>query len=91
MDDNGGRVVLPFSASLNFPNIPAGEQAELTITCTGATVGMPVAPAWPATLEAGLGGMMFVSATNTVTVRLTAVAAGDIDPATQTFGGMAFS
>ena len=58
------------SATLNFPSIANGAcAADQTLTVNGANPGDAVAPGWPA-LPAGLAGMMLVSATNTVTVRL---------------------
>jgi hypothetical protein len=79
---------LSFSSSLNFGNILAGEDAELTITCTGAAVGDPVVPVWPSSLESELVGIMYVSATNTVTVRLGNInLLAAVNPASQTFAG----
>jgi hypothetical protein len=82
-----GKNALDFSASLDFGSIAAQACAELTISATGAAANDPVAPAWPAGLEAGLAGIMRVSAADTVTVRLCNVTASAIDPADQTFAG----
>jgi len=58
------------SATLNFPSIATGAcAADQTITVTGANPGDAIAPGWPA-LPAGVYGIMLVSGTNTVTVRL---------------------
>jgi len=58
------------SATLNFPSIATGTCAsDQTITVTGANPGDAVAPGWPP-LPAGVLGIMLVSGTNTVTVRL---------------------
>src|SRR5580765_244669 len=73
------------SASLTFPAMEDGENAVRTFTVTGAAVGDPVAPAWPATLEAGLFGMMRVSAANTIEVRLHNNSGAPLTPAVQTF------
>jgi hypothetical protein len=58
------------SATLNFPSIATGTcAADQTITVAGANPGDAVAPGWPA-LPTGVVGIMLVSGTNTVTVRL---------------------
>ncbi|MCL6480305.1 MAG: hypothetical protein K6U02_01125 [Firmicutes bacterium] len=80
-------VTTPFSAALNFPSIAAQSCSALTIPVSGAAAGDPVLTAWPVTLEDGLTGLMYVSATDTVTVRLCNVTAAAIDPANQTFAG----
>jgi hypothetical protein len=82
-----GKNALDFSASLDFGSIAAQACGELTISATGAAVNDPIAPAWPAALEAGLAGVMRVSAADTITVRLCNVTASAIDPASQTFAG----
>jgi hypothetical protein len=69
------------SASLTFPSIAAGACApDQTIAVTGANTGDSVAPAWPAALPAGLVGIMTVSNTNTVTVRLCNLSASAVQP-----------
>jgi hypothetical protein len=82
-----GKQAVDFSAALNFTSLAANSCGELTITATGAAVNNPVVPSWPASLESGLIGIMFVSAANTVTVRLCNVTSSPIDPASQTFAG----
>jgi hypothetical protein len=58
------------SASLTFSSITSGTcAADQTLTVTGANPGDAVAPGWPV-LPAGVLGMMFVSSTNNVAVRL---------------------
>lgn len=85
----GGGGVTPVvhtgSATLDFPEIPDGGVAELTFTVTGATVGARVIPGWPV-LPAGLIGTMFVSAANTITVRLQNLSGAPVDPASATYG-----
>lgn len=76
---------LTATAALNFGSIPANTCSELTITLTGAAVGDAVIPSYPNAMEAGLLGNMFVSATNTVTVRLCKVTTGSVDPADANF------
>lgn len=79
---NGGiPSILKGTATLDFPSIPATSQSELTITVTGATVGDAVALGPPSGLEADLAVVGYVSAANTVTVRLLNNTALAIDPA----------
>ena len=78
--------VLSGSASLNFGEIAAAAQANLTITVTGAAVGDEVVLALPAAPAAGIVFNAFVSAANTVTIRATNVTAEAVDPAAATYG-----
>lgn len=78
-------VSLTATATLDFPSIAAAGQQELTITVTGAAVGESVALAPPAALEAGLQVTGYVSAANTVKVRLSNVTGSAIDPASATW------
>jgi hypothetical protein len=74
------------SATLDFPSIANGTcSADLTLTVPGAAVNNAVAAGWPAGLNAGLVGMMRVSAANTVAVRLCNFAGSAVDPASATF------
>jgi hypothetical protein len=81
------KQAIDFSASLDFPSIAAQSCSELTITATGAATDNAVAPSWPAALESGLAGIMFVSAADTVKVRLCNVTASAVDPASRTYAG----
>jgi hypothetical protein len=74
------------SASIDFASIAAQSCLNDTFTLTGAATGDGLAPAWPSALTSDLIGMMFVSATNTVTVRLCNPTAAAIDPASLTYG-----
>ena len=77
---------LTASAALDFPSIPAGAcSADLTFALPGANVGDGVVPGWPGGLEAGLSGLMRVSAPGMVAVRLCAGSPAAIDPASATF------
>lgn len=68
---------LSSTATLDFPSTLAGASADLTITVTGAAVG-DVAWASPSTtLEANVVWSAWVSATNTVTVRILCGQAAD--------------
>ncbi len=82
-----GKDAIDFSATLDFGSIAAQACAALTITATGAATDNAIAPSWPAALEAGLAGLMHVSAADTITVRLCNVTAGAIDPASRTYAG----
>lgn len=62
--------ILSGSAVLDFGMILSAGVAELTLTVNGAVVGQPVALSSPSSIEAGLIWCGFVSATDTVTVRL---------------------
>ena len=59
------------SASLTFPAMADGETQELTMAVTGAVAGRPVLPGWPAAFPAKWSGLMFASAADLVTVRVT--------------------
>lgn len=56
-----------------------------TITVTGAATGDNVAPGWPSTLNSGIIGAMFVTASNTVTVRICNWSGASVDVASSTF------
>jgi hypothetical protein len=74
------------SATLDFPSIPAGAcSADLTFALPGANVGDGVVPGWPSGLEAGLSGLMRVSAPGIVAVRLCAGSVTAVDPASANF------
>jgi hypothetical protein len=68
------------SATLNFPSINTGTcAADQSMAIPGANPGDAVAPGWPA-LPTGVFGIMLVSATNTVTVRLCNLSGLAVDP-----------
>jgi hypothetical protein len=74
------------SAALDFPSIAAGAcSADLTFALPGANVGDGVIPGWPSGLEAGLSGLMRVSAPGIVAVRLCADSTAAVDPASANF------
>jgi len=68
-----GTMSLTATANLNFPNVLMNQNAVLTVTVTGATVGDAVVLGLPNSLLTGLtynvGFLAWVSATNTVSVR----------------------
>jgi len=76
---------LSATASLDFPSIAQSACAEETISLVGAGTGDSVAAGWPSLLEAGLVGMMWVSSTNTVRIRLCKITTGSVDPAESVF------
>lgn len=69
------------SATLDFPSIAASVCADLTVTVESAEVGDRVIASAPAALATGLAVYAFVTADDTVTIRLCNVTAGAIDPA----------
>jgi len=83
IDANTARLdnILSGSATLDFGSIAAGAVAELTITVTGAVAGSPVSLSPPSGIEASLVWSGYVSAADTVTVRLYNPTGGAVDPA----------
>ena len=74
------------SATLSFSSISNNAcSADQSLTVTGANTGDAVAPAWPATLPAGVLGVMFVSSTNTVSVRLCNLSGASVTPPSSAF------
>lgn len=89
--NTSGRVpaaqkMLTATATLDFASIAAGAVGTLTATVTGAATGDFVIVAPPGNLTAGLVFCGFVSAANTVTIRIINGTAGAVDPASATFG-----
>lgn len=76
--------VLSATASLDFPSIGANLQASLTMTVTGAAVGDSV-QVNPSAIEAGLTWSGYVSAVNTVQIRVANSTALAIDPVAATW------
>lgn len=72
---------LTATATLNFPSIAAGTVEVLTMTVTGAAVGDAVLLGPPSTIDASLMWSGFVSATNTISVRVYNPTGAPIDPA----------
>jgi hypothetical protein len=69
----------------DIASIVAGAIATFTITVTGANIGDSVLLSAPSAIEVGLVWSGFVSAKDTVTVRVHNTTAGDIDPAIGTW------
>jgi hypothetical protein len=80
-EDAASSQIKTGTASLTFGLIAAGAVAVQTITVTGAAVGNPVIVVPPVALEAGLVFSGFVSAANTVTVRLENATGSGVTPA----------
>ena len=76
---------LTVAAVLDFTSIPSGACTESTLSLPGASAGDSVAPGWPASLESGLIGMMRISGSNTVAVRVCNLSGTTVDPAAATF------
>ena len=76
------RQTLRAIATLDFPSIPANSSADLTITVTVAAVGDDAIanPNSAGGVPAGVTWSAFVSAANTVTVRMLNGTTGAIDP-----------
>jgi hypothetical protein len=76
---------LTVAAVLDFASIAPGACADSTLALPGASAGDSVAPGWPAGLESGLIGLMRVSASNTVAVRVCNLSGTTVNPAAATF------
>lgn len=78
--------VLPaVTASLNFGSTAQHVVNTLTVTVPGALPGDGVTLGPPSTIEAGFLWSGYVSAANTVTIRLAKIASGTLDPAEATW------
>jgi hypothetical protein len=83
----GGSPVayLTATATLDFAGIAFSGCSELTFALPGAATGDGIAAGWPSGLEAGLVGMMRVSAADTVAVRLCNLSGAALNPTAATF------
>lgn len=72
--------LLSVAATLDFPLIGVGAVATLNVTATGAAIGDYVTVCPPASLEAGLVYSGFVSAADTVTIRVLNGSGAGVDP-----------
>lgn len=78
-----GAVVPTFlasTASLTYTAIANGACGVQTFPLSGALNGDSVAPGWPSALTSGFSGVMFVSAADTITVRLCNHSGGSVTP-----------
>lgn len=76
---------LTTATSLTFAGITNGSCQTASMTLAGALDGDSVAGGWPNTLEAGLTGMMLVTAPDIVTVRLCNHSGTTVTPSNQTY------
>lgn len=79
------RTLLELSQALNFGSIAANSTAELPVTIPGAAVGDEVVANPNSAPEAGLAWNAYVSAADTVTLRLTNATIVAIDPINRTW------
>lgn len=79
-------IVTSGSGALTFGSIDDGQVLAQTFTLAGAVAGGNISPGWPSGLNTGIIGMMRVSATNTIEVRLL-----NVSGATITLGALTFS
>lgn len=87
----GALNILSATATLDFASISANSNASLTMTVTGAKVGDAVFVGLPSAFNADLIAVGFVSATNTVTIRVHNTSSGSVDPASGTFRATVFN
>jgi hypothetical protein len=73
------------TATLDFPSISSNNSEELTMTVTGAATGDIVMLGAPSAIESDLTWCGYVSAADTVTVRLHNSSGGAINPASATW------
>lgn len=92
MASNGAtrELILTNVAALDFPNMATGTEQELAITVSGAADGddcraVPFVTTPFSALEAGLSWSAWVSAANTVTVRLRNNSASSINPVSRSW------
>jgi hypothetical protein len=77
---------LTTAATIDFPSIASGAcSSDYTMPLAGAVAGDAIAPGWPGFWQAGLSGIMRVSAANTIAVRVCNVSAAAIDPVSATY------
>lgn len=82
--------VLSATGTLDFGSVASLATAELTITVTNAATGNSVSAGAPAAIEAGLIWSAYVSASNTVTIRVYNSTVSPIDPASATWRATVF-
>jgi len=78
-------ILPPVTASLDFGSTAQSAISTATVTVPGAQVGDTVSLGAPSTIEAGFLWSGFVSATDTVTIRLAKITTGTVDPAVGTW------
>jgi len=84
-------TLLTGTSTLNFPDTATGLSADLTMTVSGAVVGDYVVIAPPTgSILANTSYTGWVSASNTVTVRLNNYSAGSANPSSGSFKALVF-
>lgn len=78
--------IIKATATLDFPNVSSNGSTSLTATVTGAVAGDFVLLAPPSGLESGLTFSGWVSAADTVRIRIHNNSGGSIDPASASWG-----
>lgn len=82
----GAGSTVSASSSLDFPSIPAGVcSATLTFTLTGVATTNAISRQYPTGLSLGLIPVMWVSATDTISVSLCNFTGAAVDPAAGTY------
>ena len=84
------QLALVGSASIDFASISAGAVGTQSVTVTGAKTGDVVALGPPSGINANLIWSGYVSAADTVTIRLYNPTGGAIDPASATWKVVVF-
>jgi hypothetical protein len=79
--ETGKRMIL-HTAALVVASVAAGVEIDTAVVVEGAELGQVAMVSAPS-LEGGLVASAFVSASNEVTVRISNVSAGAVDPADQ--------
>ena len=79
-----GSIIPVSSTTLTYTSIASNVTQDQTVTVSGASINDIVLVGYPA-LVAGLGATAFVSAANTVTIRLDNATAGAIVPGALVF------
>jgi len=80
-----GLGIISSTATLDFPSISSNNNEELTMTVTGAAIGDIVMLGAPSAIESDLTWCGYVSAADTVTVRLHNSSGGSVNPASATW------
>ena len=74
------------SGTLNFGSVAANScSSELTMSLPGASAGDPVAPGWPASTPAAILGIMRISTSGTVAVKVCNMSASPVTVPSATF------
>lgn len=86
VDTSVPALVIDGSQSLTFGTVASGSMATQTMTVSGVAIGDKLSMSWPASLPDGVIPFAFISATDTVTVKVYKATAGSADVSGLTFG-----